>query len=595
MAFDQPPHGSDSHPTDTPHGPDKSLSARPFERRGRENRFGLSGLQSPWPVYEAWRDWTLAMAQSADRRAELWSAAGASTLSLWREALAGDGDPQHWAFPPAAADGRFRHPGWSRAPFNRLAEAQLAAERLWRLATEATPNLPEASRRRMGFLGAFALNAMAPTNFPWTNPQVIQAALRTGGANFTKGAAQLLDDLTRLSRGEPLRGVECFTLGETLAATPGEVIFRNRLMELIQYAPSTPQARRQPVLLVPAWLMKYYALDLAPDASLARLLVHRGFTVFVISWKNPGADLAGTSLEDYRLEGLMAALEVIAAVVPQVQAHAVGYCLGGALLAAAAAAMARAGDRRLASVSFFASHLDFDEPGEMMMFMDETQIALLEDAMQDRGYLDAREMAGAFYALREHEMVFQRLVERYLVGAPRQPGPIDAWLADPTRVPARVHRDYLRILFQENALAEGTYDADGELVGLRDIDAPVFVLACERDHIAPWRSACRMRLDSSPDVTRALTGGGHISGVVSPPGKPGAYYRLRPAGARGGPPDPAEWIETASTQEGSWQVAWMEWLEARSAPGLVAPPPMGRAEAGLPPLAPAPGVYVREA
>ncbi|HSZ53440.1 MAG TPA: poly-beta-hydroxybutyrate polymerase, partial [Caulobacteraceae bacterium] len=250
---------------------------------------------------------------------------------------------------------------------------------------------------------------------------------------------------------------------------------------------------------------------------------------------------------------------------------------------------------RLASVSFFASHLDFDEPGEMMLFMDETQIALLEDAMQERGYLDAREMAGAFYALREHEMVFQRLVERYLVGDARQPGPIDAWLADPTRVPARAHRDYLRLLFQENALAEGTYDAAGELVGLGDINAPVFVLACERDHIAPWRSACRMRFDSSPEVTRALTGGGHISGVVSPPGKPGAYYRLRPAEVRGGPPDPADWMETASRQEGSWQVAWMEWLEARSAPGLVAPPSMGRIKAGLPPLTPAPGVYVREA
>ncbi|MBV8683865.1 MAG: alpha/beta fold hydrolase [Caulobacteraceae bacterium] len=535
------------------------------------------------------------MAKSANWRAELWSVAGASALSLWREALSGDGEPHEWAFPPAEDDARFRHPGWSHAPFNHLAEAQLAAERLWRLAIEATPNLPEASRRRMGFLGAFALNAMAPLNFPWTNPQVIQAAWRTGGANFAAGAAQLFDDLARLSKGERLRGVERFELGATLAATPGEVIYRNRLMELIQYGPSTSQARRQPVLLVPAWLMKYYALDLAPDASLAQLLVEHGFTVFVVSWKNPGSDLAGTSLEDYRVDGLMTALDVISEVVPQEQVHAVGYCLGGVLLAAAAAAMARSDDRRLATLSFFASHLDFDEPGEMMMFMDESQIALLEDAMQERGYLDAREMAGAFYALRTHEMVFQTLVERYLVGEPRPPGPIDAWLADPTRVPARAHKDYLRNLFQANALAEGTYDAACEPVGLGDIDVPVFVLACERDHIAPWRSACRARFDASPEITRVLTGGGHISGVISPPGTAEGYYRLRPAKAQGGPADPAEWLEASPKQPGSWQPAWIDWLEARSAAEFVAPPSMGRADVGLTPLTPAPGLYVREA
>ena len=562
-----------------------------FDRR-LHGRFALlSGGQSPWAALQAWEDWAFHLAVAPGRQIELWRDAGEAALTLWAQGLSGEAE---WAFRPEPGDRRFRRPGWEALPFRLLAQAHLAAEAQWRAATSDVRGVAEHHRRRVAFLGRFALNAAAPVNFPWTNPQVLDAAAATGGGVFTAGAALLLEDLMRYAAGEPLKGLEAFRVGETMALSPGRVVLRNDLMELIQYAPATDTVRGEPVLIAPAWIMKGYILDLTPEDSLVRQLTEAGFTVFMISWKNPGAALRDTSFDAYREQGIMAALEAVLAITGAARAHGVGYCLGGTALAIAAAAMDRAGDARLASLTLLAAQTDFEEAGELMLFIDESQLSMLEDLMLVQGYLDARQMAGAFNALRANELVFARLVDRYLLAAPTPPGALDAWLADPTRMPARMHGEYLRRLFLDNRFARGEYMVDGRAVALKDIRTPIFALGAERDHIAPWRSVYKIRLLASAETTFVLTGGGHNTSVLSPPGKPRAYYQIGRSNAGAPFVDPDAWLEEPPRQDGSWWPAWIAWLEAKGAAGPAPPPPMGRAEAGYPALEPAPGLYVLE-
>lgn len=595
MPFDEPTAQASNRPAGPTAAGDGAVAEvmGELDRRLRGRYAIATGGQSAWAALQAWEDWAHHLMEAPGRRLELWRRAGQAALALARQPPTGAAQDD-WAFRPEPADRRFRHPGWTTGPYHLLAQAQLAAEAQWRAATSEVRGMEAHHARRVEFLGRFALNMLAPVNFPWTNPQVVEAAWRTGGGNFAAGAKLLAEDLSRLSRGEKLKGLEAFRVGETVAITPGQVVFRNELMELIQYAPTTPTVRREPILITPAWIMKYYILDLTPPNSLVRHLVEQGFTVFIISWRNPGAEMRETSFEDYRVKGVLAAMEVVGRIVPGEKLHAVGYCLGGTVLAIAAAAMDRDGDRRLASVTLLAAQTDFEEAGELMMFIDESQLARLEDMMHVQGYLDARQMASAFYALRANEMVFAKLVERYLLGEPAPPGDIDAWLTDPTRMPARMHAEYLRRLFLENSFADGHYQVDGRAVALKDIDTPIFALGAERDHIAPWRSVYKVELFGSASTTFVLTGGGHNTSVVSPPGKPGAYYRVSRSEAGGDYVDPDQWLASTPRMDGSWWPEWVNWLDERSSAERVAPPSLGRPDADLPPLGAAPGRYVPE-
>ena len=591
MPFDQT---QDAHaPVEPPGEAPAGVTLADLDHQLRGRFAALTGGQSPWAALQAWEDWAFHLSVAPGRQLELWRGASQAALGLWGQAWRGGGSSD-WAFKPEPSDRRFRHAGWAQWPFNLLAQTQLAAEQQWRAATSAVPGVNRHQVRRVEFLGRFGLNALAPVNFAGTNPEVVEAARATGGANFAAGAALLAEDIGRLARGEKLKGMDSFKVGETMALTKGEVIFRNRLMELIQYAPSTPQVRREPILITPAWIMKYYILDLTPPDSLVRHLVDQGFTVFIISWKNPGAELRDTSFEDYRRDGVMAALDAVGKVVPGEKIHAVGYCLGGTVLAIAAAALDRDDDHRLASLTLLAAQTDFEDAGELMMFIDESQLALLEDMMSVRGYLDARQMAGAFYALRANEMLFAKLVDRYLLGKIVPPADLDAWLADPTRMPAKMHSEYLRQLFLDNSFAHGSYRVDGRAVALKDIRTPIFALGAERDHIAPWRSVYKIELFASAGTTFVLTGGGHNTSVVSPPGKPGAYYRMSVSQACGDYVDPDLWLSTAPKTEGSWWPAWAEWLDAHSSAERVDPPPIGDPNSALPALGAAPGLYVLE-
>jgi len=401
----------------------------------------------------------------------------------------------------------------------------------------------------------------SPETGPWAS----------GGSNLAAGLQNFLEDARRELAGEKPAGAEAFEVGRDVAVTPGQVVYRNRLIELIQYEPVTGSVRPEPVLIVPAWIMKYYILDLSPANSLVRHLTGQGFTVFMVSWKNPDESDRDLGMEDYRRLGVMEALDAVGSVLPGRRVHGVGYCLGGTILSIAAAAMARDGDQRLATLSLLAAQTDFSEPGELSLFIDESQVHFLEDAMWNQGFLDARQMAGAFQMLRSNDLVWSRIVGDYLMGERRPMIDLIAWNADATRLPARMHSEYLRSMYLENDLAQGRYKADGRPVALTDIRAPIFAIGTVRDHVAPWKSTYKINLLTDTDVTYLLTSGGHNAGIVSEPGHPRRSYQVITRRADDLHVDADTFREKAPHKEGSWWPEWFAWGRAFEAP-VTAPP-----------------------
>ncbi len=550
----------------------------------------FTGGVSPHAFTEAWADWALHLARAPGRQLELAEHAQANAMKLAAYLAAGDAKAPP-PFEPRAYDHRFAHEAWARFPFRAWQQGFLAVQDWWDAATAPLRGLEQKDADRTRFMARQALDMVSPSNFPLTNPEILAATVRARGRNLIEGWANFTRDVVRTvtQQHEPPSGD--LAPGRALACTPGKVVFRNALMELIQYAPATGTVRPEPILIVPAWIMKYYILDLSPENSMVKYLVDQGFTVFMISWVNPGADMADTALEDYRTEGVMAALEVVTAIVPDRKVHAVGYCLGGTMLAIAAATMARDGDDRLASITLLAAQVDFLEAGELLLFLDESQVAFLEDMMWDQGYLDRPQMARAFAAIRAEDLIWTRGVRRYLLGEADLPTDIGVWNADSTRMPARMHSEYLRGLFLENRLTAGRFAVEGRVIALKDIGAPMFVVATESDHIAPWRSVYKAQLFTDCDLTFVLTKGGHNGGILSEPGHKGRHYRIshRPAGAKY--VGPAGWIDAHDPLPGSWWPAWSRWLDGLSG-APVAPPAMGATARGLPPLDDAPGRYV---
>jgi polyhydroxyalkanoate synthase len=407
-----------------------------------------------------------------------------------------------------------------------------------------------------------------------------------------QGFQNWLEDATRLATGRPAVGTESFQVGRDVAVTPGTVVYRNALIELIQYGPATDRVLAEPVLIVPAWIMKYYILDLSPQNSMVRYLVGRGHTVFCISWRNPTAEDRDLSMDDYRRMGVMSALDAIMAILPDRKIHATGYCLGGTLLAIAAAAMARVGDQRLASVTLLAAETDFSEPGELALFIDHSQMRFLESMMWNRGYLSADQMASAFQLLRSNDLIWSHLVRDYLMGERTPMTDLMAWNADSTRMPYRMHAEYLRRLYLDNELAAGRFMVDGRPAALQNIRVPIFVVATERDHVAPWRSVYKIHYLTDTDLTFVLTSGGHNAGIVGEPARPGRHFRI----ALKRITDPClgadEWAAAAALKDGSWWEDWGQWLVCHSAPERMPPPDVGAPEKGYPAIADAPGTYV---
>jgi len=548
---------------------------------------------SPAGLALAYGDWLMHLANAPGKQTMLVQKALRKSLRFLTYVAHAAYDPS-WppCIEPLPQDHRFRGEAWQQPPFNLIWQGFLLGQQWWYNATTGVRGVSRAHEDIVAFASRQVLDLIAPSNFLATNPEVITATLRDGGANLVRGAMNALEDWERAIAGKRPVGVDAFRAGRNVACTAGSVVFRNELIELIQYAPTTPTVRREPVLIVPAWIMKYYILDLSPENSLVRHLVDAGHTVFMISWRNPGVDQRDLSLDDYRRLGVMAALDAVAAICPEAKIHAAGYCLGGTLLAIVAAAMARDGDDRLQSVTLFAAQVDFSEAGELMLFVNDSQVAYLEDTMWEQGYLDTRQMAGAFQLLRSNDLIWSRLVAQYLMGERPPVSDMMAWNADATRMPYRMHGEYLRRLFLRNDLSEGRYQVEGRSVALSDIRVPLFVVATRRDHIAPWRSVYKALLLVDAPGTFVLASGGHNVGIVSPPGNPLGSYQRAEHGAGAHHIDPSLFEVNAEPIRGSWWGDWSDWLDRHSGPG-VAPPSIGAA-APYAMLEPAPGRYVLE-
>ena len=548
---------------------------------------------SPSALGAAYLDWATHLAFSPGKQALLYEKALRKAARFFTYATQATFNPAATApcIEPLPQDRRFRSPAWQQWPFNLTYQAFLLQQQWWHNATTSVRGVTAQHERMVAFAARQALDLIAPSNFVATNPDVLDRTRRQAGANLIKGFSNYLEDCERSMNRRKPAGTEGFVVGENLAITPGKVIYRNRLIELIQYSPTTPQVQAEPLLIVPAWIMKYYVLDLSQNNSLVRFLVDSGFTVFMISWKNPDPDDRDISMEDYRQLGVMAALEAVSAVVPGRAVHGVGYCLGGTLLTIAAAAMGSDGDHRLKSLTLLAAQSDFTEAGELTLFIDESQLTFLEDVMWEQGFLDTKQMAGAFQLLRSNDLIWSRLQHDYLMGERGTVTDLMAWNADLTRMPYRMHSEYLRQMFLNNDLAEGRYRVDDQPVAISDIRVPIFAVGTERDHVAPWRSVYKIHLLSDSDVTFLLTNGGHNAGIVSEPGHAGRHYRASTRSATAHYLDPDSWYGRTSPTEGSWWPEWSAWLTDHCSETTV-PPALGAADAGLTPLCDAPGSYV---
>ncbi|QYX58675.1 alpha/beta fold hydrolase [Roseovarius sp. SCSIO 43702] len=544
--------------------------------------FGLSSLFFNWGVH---------LAGSPGKQAQLVEKAAQKAarlaLAASRQAQGQDAEP---CILPLEHDKRFKAPEWQKWPYNLFYQNFLLTQQWWYNATNDVDGLSRRDEQAVSFATRQILDMMSPSNMLWTNPQVIARTIEEGGANLVRGAENMAEDWDRAITGKPPVGAEDFLPGRDVAMTPGKVVFRSHLLELIQYAPQTETVTSEPILIVPAWIMKYYILDLSPHNSLVRYLVEQGFTVFMVSWRNPDADDRDLGMDDY-LDAVGEALDVVGGIVPDTGIHAVGYCLGGTLLSIKAAQMARDHDDRLKSMSLLATQVDFEDPGELQLFTGESQVSFLEHMMWDQGYLDTKQMAGAFQLLRSKDLIWSRYVHDYLMGERQEMFDLMAWNADATRMPYRMHSEYLRRLYLDNALSQGQYEVDGKPVAITDISAPVFCVSTTGDHVAPWQSVYKLHLLSDTDITFVLTSGGHNAGIVSEPGHAGRTYQITETPHAANYVAPEDWRAQTELKEGSWWPEFVKWLRAQSK-GTGTPPPMGGAETPAGVLGDAPGTYV---
>jgi polyhydroxyalkanoate synthase subunit PhaC len=492
---------------------------------------------------------------------------------------------------PAPGDSRFRDPEWSQNPFFDFCKQAYLISVNWAddLVRDAE-GVEEHTRQRAQFYLGQITSALSPSNFPFTNPEVLRATLSTNAENLVRGMTQLVKDLDE--SGDLLKikqtDLSAFAVGKNLATTPGKVVFQNEIMQLIQYQPTTPNVFALPIMIVPPWINKYYILDLVPQKSFIRWLIDQGFTVFVVSWVNPGKELGYKSFEHYMQEGILEPLEVVQRLTDQAKTNVMGYCVGGTLLGCTLAYMAAKGDERFNSASFLAAQVDFSQAGDLLVFIDDTQIKALEAMMAEHGYLDGSRMAAVFNMLRPKDLIWPYVVNNYLLG--KQPFPFDLlyWNSDTTRMPPANHSFYLREFYQNNRLAKGEMILGGVKLDLSKVTLPIYELATREDHIAPAKSVFKgAKLFSSP-VRFVLAGSGHIAGVVNPPAL-GKYMHWVPSEGET-PATLEEWIASAREVAGSWWPDYGRWLAALSGDKIEARSP-GHGFNDV--LEDAPGSYVK--
>ncbi|AML53629.1 poly-beta-hydroxybutyrate polymerase [Falsihalocynthiibacter arcticus] len=541
---------------------------------------------APSVLAEAWMDWMVHFSSSPGKQLQLIEKATQNMQALWGTCLGGTP-------PEAAPDRRFSGDGWQKFPYNVWSQAHLQNWQWWQDAMTGVHSVSPEHENLMAFVAGTIVDTTSPSNSPLTNPDVIAASLDENGQNLVRGAKNFAEDIGRKAGKLHSEVPQHFEVGRNLAATSGKVVFRNNLIELIQYSPTTETTHPEPILIVPAWIMKYYILDLSAQNSLVRFLVAQGFTVFMVSWKNPDAEDRNLGMEDYRKLGIMEAIDAVQAITKAPKIHAVGYCLGGTLLSIATAAMGRDKDDRLASVTFLAAQVDFTEAGPLRLFISDAEVTLIEDMMAEKGFLTSDQMAGAFALLRARDLVWAPVIRDYLLGQRGDAFDLMAWNADATRMPARMHSEYLRHLYLNNDLAEGRYHAGNKAIAIADIRAPIFAVGTEDDHVAPWKSVYKLHIFTDTDMTFVLTNGGHNAGIVSEPGHVHRHFRIADTAADAAYRDPEEWLEETTQKDGSWWTDFAAWLAARSRK-RVAPPPTGAASGKYAAQADAPGTYVMQ-
>ncbi|MFO0995061.1 MAG: class I poly(R)-hydroxyalkanoic acid synthase [Alphaproteobacteria bacterium] len=511
-------------------------------------------------------------------------------MSLWQSAARRMmGETSEPVIAPPHGDRRFKDKEWEDNPlFDYIKQSYLLTSR-WMLDTvRKVEHLDDKTAKKIDFYTRQFVDAMAPSNFVLTNPEVLRATIESRGENLVKGLDNLLGDLER-GKGRlriTMTDTTAFEVGKNIAVTPGKVVFRNDLMELIQYAPASETVFRRPLLVIPPWINKYYILDLRPENSFAKWLTEQGHTVFMVSWVNPDTALAGKTFEDYMVECPLAALDAIEQATGERDANVIGYCLGGTLLASTLAYMATMRDDRIASATFLTALVDFKEPGDLGVFIDEEQLAQLEGEMKEKGYLEGAHMATTFNMLRANDLIWSFVINNYLLG--KEPFPFDLlyWNADSTRMPAAMHSFYLRKMYQENRLVvPGGIRLKGVPIDVRTVKTPSFFLSTREDHIAPWETTYTTTQLFSGPVRFNLAASGHIAGVVNPPAG-GRYSHWTNDSC---PPDPKDWLAGATQHKGSWWPTWQRWIEPFGGERVPARVP-GKGK--LKPLADAPGTYV---
>ncbi len=488
--------------------------------------------------------------------------------------------------PADGKDVRFHTENWALYPWRLWAEQFLQTEKWWLHAASDVPGLPVHVKRTISFKVRQLLDALSPSNFVLSNPDLFQETIRSEGKNLVRGTELAVQDFVEKLTGAPPAGVENFIPGKQVAITKGKVIYSNHLIELIQYEAQTPKVYKEPVLIIPAWIMKYYILDLLPENSLVNWLTQQGHTVFIVSWRNPTSEDRDLGMDEYYRQGAMAAIDAVAAARPNAGIHFMGYCLGGTLAMITAAAMAKDDDKRLKSISLLAAQGDFTEAGELLLFISKSEVSFLKSMMWDQGYLDTKQMAGTFQMLRSYDLIWSKMVQDYMHGTQRGMIPLLAWNADATRMPYKMHSEYLEKLFLNNDFAEGRYRVEGKHIVAENIQLPAFIVSTEKDHVAPWKSVYKTHLLINSDITFVLTNGGHNAGIVSEPGHKDRTYLIRERMKDSSYLDPENWKKNAKTNVGSWWTAWHEWLVKHSSATLIKAPVLDNK------LPSAPGTYV---
>ncbi|WP_421620883.1 PHA/PHB synthase family protein [Alkalilimnicola ehrlichii] len=523
-----------------------------------------------------------------------------SQMAFWQDyaTLMQNSALRFWGFQsdpvvsPPKGDRRFKSEHWEDNPlFDFIKQSYLLSADYLHRTVKETEGLDDRTAQKVDFYTRAFIDAMSPTNFVATNPEVLEKTLETRGQNLIKGLKNMLEDLSRGGGKLNIRmtDLDAFEVGENVATTPGKVVYQNDLIQLIQYQPQTEKVYKRPMLLTPAWINKYYIMDLSPKNSMVKWLLEQGHQVFMISWKNPTEKEADKTFEDYMLEGPLAAMDVVNEITGSRELSCVGYCLGGTLLACTLAYLAAKGDDRVKAATFLTCMLDFEYPGELEVFIDEEQIQMLERKMGAKGYLEGQQMATTFNMLRANDLIWSFFVNNYLKGD--EPFPFDLlyWNSDATNMPAKMHSFYLRNMYQKNLLKEpGGITLAGEPIDLSQIKVPAYFMSAKEDHIAPWKSTLRgPRLLSGP-TKYVLGGSGHIAGVINPPSRNKYGYWTSTKKTV----DQDEWLESAKHFEGSWWNDWGKWLAHKGGAKVEAPQQLGSAQ--YPPIEDAPGSYVKE-